>query len=86
MIINQEDTEIVGDYFIDKGLRKAFDIIGQEACAFYCNTDSLKIYISETISLLNNFTKFIEDTEKKITKKNARDSFNEKISSQGINL
>lgn len=86
MIITQEDTEVIGDYFIDKGVRKAFDLIAEEASAFYCNTDTLKVYLSETINLLKNYEKFIEDVEKKEQKKNAREKFLEKTSSQGINL
>jgi len=79
MIIKQEETSPVSDYFDKKQINTAFNLINSAACETNVDSDSLKVWCNETVKLLNDFVKYIEKLERENHTKNARDSFMDKL-------
>ena len=77
MIIKQEETSPICDYFDSHHIIRAFKEIDKLSGATNCDTVVLKAFCENTRKLLNDFENFIESQEKKLEKQAAQAQFKE---------
>ncbi len=79
MIIRQEEEGPVSDLFYGFHVNEALELIKNCSEGLSTDTDLLKEACNETITILHDFIKKIEDLEKKTAKQNARNKVLEKL-------
>lgn len=79
MIIEQGEESPVADLFYGLHVSEALELIKKCAEGFSTDTDLLKEACNETLTILHNFIKKIEELEKKMSKQNARNKVLEKL-------
>ena len=80
MIIRQEESTPIGDYFHDRGILKTFKKIQDSVDEFELDTESVSSYCDVLIDSLKGLKSFIKKVEteakKQATAKEIADSFN----------
>lgn len=84
MIIRQEESTPIGDYFHDNGIKKVFEKLSENVDEFEVETDELNVYCDSLISLLKGLKGQIKKVESASIKKKSQEKVEDLIQKGGI--
>lgn len=79
MIIRQEETTPIGDYFHDNGINKIFENISNTVDEFEVDTDELDSYCDALINSIKGLRSQIKKVEAAWSKHKSQNKMNDKI-------
>lgn len=84
MIIPQEESSPIGDYFHDSGIKKVFENLNEQVDGFQVDTDELCVFCDSLISLLKGLKSKIKKEESEASKRIAQEKVAGLIQKGGI--